>query len=202
MKEPIAITKVVKSITVKALIAIALCICFVSYPQLRVSSARLTATRAIAGVKSESQFRSEGSRYDGAIRAISSITTMNAGFGAGSELKLIRVGFDLEKQPGTTRDNEIVSFQDPVTLVIGSILLAIFVATVLYAIALPIALTIVDLFVIEEPDEFARCQQEADDVYKTCISEAEALPFPLNLAAMAVCGAAWLRDQATCALAT
>jgi hypothetical protein len=64
--------KITTPVSVRAAIATALCLSFIIYPQLRVSSAKAAA----ADVKSESQLRSEASRYDAAIRAISGIATM------------------------------------------------------------------------------------------------------------------------------
>jgi hypothetical protein len=62
-------------IKVRAVVAAALCFSFIFYPQLRLSSVQAAAGIA-ADVKSESQLRSEASRYDAAIRAIGGIATM------------------------------------------------------------------------------------------------------------------------------
>jgi hypothetical protein len=71
----IAVKKIINQLTLRAGIATALCISFLIFPPLRVSSAG-AAARVTADLKSESQFRSEASRYDGAIRAMSGIVTM------------------------------------------------------------------------------------------------------------------------------
>lgn len=63
------------SVWVRVVIATALCLSFVVYPQLRLSSVHASAGPA-ADVKSESQLRSEASRYDAAIRAIGGIASM------------------------------------------------------------------------------------------------------------------------------
>jgi len=68
--------KIINLVTLRVGIATTLCLSFVIYPQLRVSSARITANRGAADLKSESQFRSEAARYDAAIRAIAGIGTM------------------------------------------------------------------------------------------------------------------------------
>ncbi|MEP7273592.1 MAG: hypothetical protein ABI882_18995 [Acidobacteriota bacterium] len=64
------------SITFKAATAVALCFILISQPQLWVSQASVAATHSAAGLKSESQFRSEAALYDSAIRAVSGIATM------------------------------------------------------------------------------------------------------------------------------
>jgi hypothetical protein len=55
--------------------AVLLCCSLVLFPQLRVCSA--AAVPFAANVKSESQYRSEATRYDNAIRAIATISTMS-----------------------------------------------------------------------------------------------------------------------------
>lgn len=69
--------KIINLVTLRAGIATALCASLLVYPSLRVSAAGPGSTaRAATDVKSESQFKSEASRYDGAIRAISGVATM------------------------------------------------------------------------------------------------------------------------------
>jgi hypothetical protein len=75
-------------------IAHALCLSFLIYLPLRVSSAE-AAAHVAADLKSESQFRSEASRYDGAIRAISGIATMT--LGTGDDLKKAFAILDRER---------------------------------------------------------------------------------------------------------
>lgn len=60
---------------VRAAVATVLCLSFIVYPQLRLSSVRAAAGPA-ADVKSESQLRNEASRYDAAIRAIGGVAAM------------------------------------------------------------------------------------------------------------------------------
>jgi hypothetical protein len=67
--------KIANSFTLRAGIASALCLSFIIYSPLRVSSAK-AATRTSADLKTESQLRAEASRYDGAIRAIAEVATM------------------------------------------------------------------------------------------------------------------------------
>jgi hypothetical protein len=56
---------------------IVLCLSFIIYTPSRVSSERVTTlTRPAVDLKSESQLRSEGSRYDSAVRVIGGIATM------------------------------------------------------------------------------------------------------------------------------
>lgn len=86
--------KITTPVWVRAAIATALCLSFVVYPQLRISSVRAAAGPA-ADVKSESQLRSEASRYDSAIRAISGITTMK--FDTPEDLKKAVVILDRER---------------------------------------------------------------------------------------------------------
>jgi hypothetical protein len=62
------------TVTFKAIIATALCISFVLYPQLRVMS--MTGAYAGGDLKTESEVRTEASRYEAAIKAIASIATM------------------------------------------------------------------------------------------------------------------------------
>jgi hypothetical protein len=73
------------SITLRVGIAIALCVGFICTFPLRVSYASTVLSRAAADLKTESQFRSEGSRYEAAVRAIGGIATMKLETGA--ELK-------------------------------------------------------------------------------------------------------------------
>ena len=65
---------IITSVTLRAGIATALCIAFVIYLPLRVSSA--AAAHVAIELKTESQYRSEATRYGGAIRAIAGIATM------------------------------------------------------------------------------------------------------------------------------
>jgi hypothetical protein len=62
-------------IALRPAIALTLCLSFVLYQPFLVTSAA-TGPLLVADVKSESQLRSEASRYDAAIRAISGIATM------------------------------------------------------------------------------------------------------------------------------
>lgn len=68
--------KIATSFTLRVGIAIALSLSFITHFQLRVSTAAGASFSAAGDVKSESQYRSEASRYDGAIRAIAGIATM------------------------------------------------------------------------------------------------------------------------------
>jgi hypothetical protein len=65
---------IVSSISIKAVIATVLCVTFVIYPALRISSAR--AAYASVDLKSEAEVRSEATRYDGAMRAIAGVASM------------------------------------------------------------------------------------------------------------------------------
>jgi hypothetical protein len=65
--------KIANSVTVRVFIATALCVSFLIYPQMRISS---VAAVAADEPKSESQFKSEAARYERAIRAIGGIATM------------------------------------------------------------------------------------------------------------------------------
>lgn len=67
--------KIANSVSLRGGTATALCLTFLIYLPLRVSSVGAVA-RAAADLKSESQFRSEASRYERAIRAIAGIATM------------------------------------------------------------------------------------------------------------------------------
>lgn len=68
--------KLTISVTLRAGIATALCLSFLLYPPLRPSSATAASAHAATDLKTESQLRSEASRYDGAIRAVAGIATM------------------------------------------------------------------------------------------------------------------------------
>lgn len=65
--------KTANSVTLRVVIATALCVSFLLYPQMRISS---VAAVAADEPKSESQFKSEASKYESAIRAIGGIATM------------------------------------------------------------------------------------------------------------------------------
>ena len=67
--------KKVLSVTLRMFIATALSISFLIYSPLRLSSVG-AATRVVADLRSESQYRIEASRYDDAIRAIASVSSM------------------------------------------------------------------------------------------------------------------------------
>lgn len=86
--------KIANSVTLRAGIAAALCISFLIYLPLRVSSAG-TAAHAAIDVKSESQYRSEATRYGSAIRAISGIATMK--LETGEDLKKALAILDRER---------------------------------------------------------------------------------------------------------
>lgn len=66
--------KIAISITLRTVIALALCFTLIGYPQLQISAAG--ATPSAADLKSQSQFRNEASRYENAMRAIAGISTM------------------------------------------------------------------------------------------------------------------------------
>jgi len=85
--------KIANSIKLRVCLATALCFVFVINLPLRVSSAG--AAHAAADLKSESQFRSEASRYEGAIRAISGIATMK--LETGEDLKKAFAILDRER---------------------------------------------------------------------------------------------------------
>ena len=87
--------KIINLGTLRVGIATTLCLSFLIYPELRVSSAGLTATRAAADLKSESQFRSEAARFDAAIRAINGISTMK--LETGDDLKRAIAILDRER---------------------------------------------------------------------------------------------------------
>lgn len=67
--------KITTPVWIRAAIASALCLSFIVYPQLRLSSVQAAAGSA-AGFKTESQLRTEASRYDAAIRAIGGVAAM------------------------------------------------------------------------------------------------------------------------------
>ena len=67
--------KIAISITLRTVIALVLCFTLIGYPQFRMSAAA-AAIPVAADLKSESQFRSEASRYENAMRAIAGIATM------------------------------------------------------------------------------------------------------------------------------
>jgi len=87
--------KIITTVTLKALIATALCISFLIYSPLRLSSALAMTGHAAADLKSESQLRSEAARYDSAIRAISGIGTMK--LETGEDLKKALAILDRER---------------------------------------------------------------------------------------------------------
>ena len=68
--------RLVISITLKSTISLALCLTLVTQTQMRVAQAWVATAAGAAEIKNESQFRSEASRYDSAIRAIGGIATM------------------------------------------------------------------------------------------------------------------------------
>jgi hypothetical protein len=308
--------RIITSVTLRAVVATALCVSFIMYLPLRVSSAGPAALVA-TDLKSESQFRTEASRYDGAIRAISGIATTtletpddlkkaldilnrehpnlklhhsklvvmalsdttlvsavkkkvpdkraaetfvreldadpravlklngaeslasriqrsreadaaalrraadklkeaaekiknarNAGmpsqYEPADELKLIRAGLSAETQPAISHTATLMPPLDPVSTVIVSILIAVFVVGVLYPLAFAITLQIVKLVTIEQPDEFAECQQRRDDRLSVCLREANnlpaGLPFFQRETATALCYAERLQGEVTCLL--
>lgn len=308
--------RIITPVTLRAALSTALCVSFILYLPLRISSAGPAAGVA-ADLKSESQFRTEASRYDGAIRAISGIATMtletpddlkkalailnrehpnlklhrsklvvlalsdatlvsavkkrvpdkraaeifvreldadpkavlklngaaslasriqrsreadgatlrraadklkqaaeriknasNAGipsqYEPADELKLIRATFSTERQPASSHGTTLIPSLDPVSTVIASILIAVFVAAVLYPIAFGITLQIVKLVTIEQADEFAQCQQGKDDQLSACLREANnlpaGLPFFQRETATALCYAERLQGEVTCLL--
>lgn len=125
-------------------------------------------------------------------------------YGPTDELKLIRASFSTDTQPAISHDASLAPPLDPVSTVIASILIAVFVVAVLYPLALAITLPIVKLVTIEDPDEFAECQQRRDDILSRCLLEANNLPagFPFfqREVATALCYAERLQGEVTCLL--
>ena len=68
--------KMVLPIQPREVISTVLCLGFLIYLPLRVSSAETAAAGAVVDLKTESQFRSEATTYDGAILAIGGIASM------------------------------------------------------------------------------------------------------------------------------
>lgn len=292
-----------------------LCVAFVVYLPLRVSSA-VSRTNVAADLKSESEFRSEASRYEAAIRAIGGIATMkldtgndlrsaleilkretvnlrffrsklvalalsdstvmgaakrratdkraaeeftrelngdpnsvlkltgadalktrlqrsrdadaatlnraaeklkeaaerlqksraanNAPPGSNNHVRLIRTGFS-EQQPVLEFSEAMSSFMEPVSIAIASILIAVFVAAVLYPLAFSLTLPIVKLIVTEDPDGLAECEDRADNRQSRCLDDANnlpsGLPFFQREAAIALCYVQRLQAEAACLIA-
>jgi hypothetical protein len=88
--------KVANPIPLRAAVATALCLSFLIPPSSWVSSAAATTVRAAADLKNESQYKSEASRYDSAIRAIAGIATMK--LDTGEDLKKAIAILDRERQ--------------------------------------------------------------------------------------------------------
>lgn len=79
---------------VRAAVATVLCLSFIVYPQLRLSYVQAASSSA-ADFKTETQLRTEASRYDSAIRAIGTVASMQ--FNTPEDLKKALVILDRER---------------------------------------------------------------------------------------------------------
>jgi hypothetical protein len=86
--------RITTSVLIRAAISSALCLSFVVYPQLRLSSVQAASSSA-ADFKSETQLRTEASRYDSAIRAIGTVASIQ--FNTPEDLKKALVILDRER---------------------------------------------------------------------------------------------------------
>jgi hypothetical protein len=100
-------------------------------------------------------------------------------------LKFTAVGY---RKTGESNESSL-SFtvpQDPASVLIALVL----VAVVFYVVGHQVA----------QQDEIAECQEAAEASRSKCVTAARRQPFPLNLAAEALCDSEWLLESAKCLL--